>query len=497
MSYYKTILRNSRKVETLPMLKQLIFYISIFQGISSLGQSFSDFTQEEIKEDIEFVFNSIQNVHPDSNILSLETKEHIISSLNSQFYSESDAFFILNGFLKKLNDGHSNIKFSSVRARQLIRHGVFFPYELEFFDSTAVVVGHINGLETDAIGNEIFKINQIPIKEILTDLSVVAMKDGENNDSMEDWIADDFWFYFTLYNGFRNSYSISYLKDGSEIHEIAKARTRISHIRNGILSDFRNTPLEFYYENEVPILKIHSFEKRDKIWWRRELNSIMSRLNENQDSNLVIDFRGNGGGQEELQNILLETFGIDATEKYLSEQYKTVEWSTLSGVNNKFIEKLKAFGLKRFIYTKKDSENYRSKKLQTTKKKNESKFSGGLFILVDGATFSCGSDAAAILREHYDNALVLGTETRGSGKENYAGYFLHITLPNTGFELRIPRVKYVINTNKYHKDSGVIPDILVQADKKDLVNGKDTQLNAALNLMAARSTSQALIGIKP
>jgi len=67
-------------------------------------------------------------------------------------------------------------------------------------------------------------------------------------------------------------------------------------------------------------------------------------------------------------------------------------------------------------------------------------------------------------------------------------------VPHLVVEVMLPLYS---DTNKYHKDSGVIPDILVQADKKDLVNGKDTQLNAALNLMAARSTSQALIGIKP
>lgn len=478
-------------------MKRVTVYIILFQSLTVWGQSFSDYTGDEIREDIQFIYQSIKQIHPNSESLSLENIEELKSSLDNEFYSESDAFFIFNGILKQLNDGHSNVKFSSSRAKVLLRHGTFFPYELEFFDSTAVVIGHINGIAADAIGKEIFKINQIPIKEILNDLSVVAMKDGENNDSLEDWLEEDFWFYFTLYNGYRNSYSVTYIEDGHEVHEIAKARTRMEYVSTGVLDDFRVSPIDFYYEDGVPVLKIHSFEKRDKPWWKRELKSIMNQLEEESTPCLILDLRGNGGGEEQLQNILLETFGIQKSAKYTDEFFRDVNLSEVEGLNKRFIEGVKSFGLKQFVFTKKESETLRSRKYRSSGKEIPSQFSGELLVLVDGATFSCGSDAAAILKENYSSTTVLGTETRGSGKENYAGYFLHLTLPNSGFELRIPRVKYVINTQKYAKDSGVIPDVNIEKAKDDLINGIDTQLRLAVTLARRCKDDQNLLGVKP
>ena len=308
------------------------------------------------------------------------------------------------------------------------------------------------------------------------------MKDGENNQSLEDWLEEDFWFYFTLYNGFRNSYSVSYLQNGHEVHEIAKAQPRLSYIKSELLASGKISPLSFYYVEGIPVLKIHSFDKRDKPWWKREIKGIMKRLNANSDSSLILDLRGNGGGEEQLQNILLESFGVDEFNKYEQEYFKDVKLAEVKGLNKRLVENFRTFGLKKFVFRNKESENLRSKKCKQQPELTESDFQGDLYILVDGATFSCGSDAAAILKENFPKTTVLGTETRGSGKENYAGYFLHLTLPNTGFELRIPRVKYVLKTKAFAKDSGVIPDLKVEKSKLDLINGIDTQLEYTVRL---------------
>ena len=235
---------------------------------------FSDFTENEIKEDINFLYEQLMVIHPNSSEMDSSKVEVIKSSLHSEHYSESDAFFIFNGMLKLLNDGHSNVKFSEDRISDIIKYGEFFPFELEFFDSTAVVIGTIGNLYEEVHRREIFKINNIPIKSILEDLAVVAMVDGENNNSATEWLSDDFWFYFTLYNGFRNSYSITYLENGKEFHEIAKAMNRNEFLKTSFLDDFKSQPCELNQINEMSVLTVSNFNQKSPQWWKRNLKSI-------------------------------------------------------------------------------------------------------------------------------------------------------------------------------------------------------------------------------
>jgi len=136
-------------------LKKLLVYIILTRSLVLFSQTFSDFTNEQLRDDIEYVYNSIKLIHPNSDGLSLDSKTELLASITNEYYSEADAFFVLNKLLNHLNDGHSNIKFSSTRAKDIMKYAKFFPYELDFFDSTAVIVGHINGVNSDVIGKEI------------------------------------------------------------------------------------------------------------------------------------------------------------------------------------------------------------------------------------------------------------------------------------------------------------------------------------------------------
>ncbi len=407
----------------------------------------------------------------------------LVHQLNSEMYSETDAFFIFNGLLKQLNDGHSNVKFSEERTKQFIKYGTFFPYELEFFDSTAVVTGSISDGNKQFYRREIFKINNVPIKKILKDLAVVAMMDGEFNESASEWLAEDFWFYFSLYNGFRSSYSITYLENGKQLHEIAKAVSRIEFLKSSFLEDYLSEPVELSYIAGKPVLDVANFDQKSAWWWRRKVRRVFKELKKNDDNELVLDLRDNGGGQENLQNILLKAFGISATEKYEVEAIKTFEFKNVNGLMNSHFERLKSFGLENFMFTNRVEKGFRHRKLKKCRGRNKSLFEGDLYVLFDGTTFSCASDAAAILKRNYPKTVLLGTETRGSGKINYAGYFMHVSLPNTHMQVRIPRVKYVLKDSEFSADSGVIPDVQVEMKKEDIQSNIDTQLTYIINLL--------------
>lgn len=473
-------------------MKNLVTILFIlFLSLAGSTQSYSDFSKDDIFSDIEFLFSHLSEIHPDCSGMSLSKLELIKSELNSEYYSESDAFFIFNGMLKLLNDGHSNVKFSSERTKNFILHGEFFPYELEFFDSTAVVIGTIGSRFEEVHRREIFKINNIPIKSILEDLAIVAMVDGENNTSSSEWLSDDFWFYFTLYNGFRSSYSITYLENGREFHEIVKALSRSDFLKTSFLDDFKSQPFDLCNVNGMTVLSVSNFNQKSPFWWKRKLKSVFKELEKSEVTELVLDLRDNGGGQENLQNILLESFGISTFDKYDLELMKKIDFKKVSGIQNEQKEKLKSIGLESFVFREDCGEDFKGRK-STHPKSLKQLYSGELFILIDGTTFSCASDAAAILKENYPHTQLIGTETRGSGKVNYAGYFVHVELPKTGLIIRVPRVKYVLNNRLCSENSGIIPDIHVSMNKSDVQKNIDSQLTFLFNYLKVKERASEI-----
>jgi len=466
----------------------LTFSFSIISLLSG-AQTFSDFSKEEVYSDLSFLYNQLKHIHPNADGLNAAAINEITSQLNSEYYSENDAFFIFNGVLKNLNDGHSNVNFSSHRTREILEYADFFPFQLAFFDSTAVITSSVGVEPSDFKRREIFKINNVPIKRILNQLEVVAMVDGEYNESVKEWLAEDFWFYFTLYNGFRSSYSITYLEQGREFHEIAKAVSRKDILQSSILDQFKAQPIHLDYLAEQPVLTISNFDQKNPLWWKKELRRIFRQLERNSQQNLILDLRNNGGGKENLQNILLSYFGISPEDKYQSEALRVVNFNELQGVKNKAKERFKSKGLEHVTFKKERRSRFAFKRTRVKHKPEKKRFNGQLYVLLDGTTFSCGSDAAAILKEHYENTTLIGTESRGSGKVNYAGYFLHVVLPNTKFEIRVPRVKYVLNNDQFSEECGVIPDVTVEMKKDDIQSNVDTQLSYIINYLNTAKSS--------
>jgi len=164
---------------------------------------------------------------------------------------------------------------------------------------------------------------------------------------------------------------------------------------------------------------------------------------------LIIDIRGNTGGLSENYEAVLSRF-INAPLEYLK---------TFSKGEVPYYEEPVIPDTKYFIYTY------------------------PVIVLINGASFSGGEVFPEFMKQ-LPNVTVIGDTTAGAGandytEENIQGEFRL----NCGFTIRVSTVYVTRNDGLPIEWNGVLPDIRVPQTAKDIKNGRDIQLEYAINLL--------------
>ena len=108
-------------------------------------------------------------------------------------------------------------------------------------------------------------------------------------------------------------------------------------------------------------------------------------------------------------------------------------------------------------------------------------FSGKLFVLLDGGTFSTAADVTAILRTQ-TKAIFIGVESGGAYEGNISGLNALLKLPNSGLKLKINMYEYWNAVSPREKGRGTQPDYPVESRIADLLRGIDQPMTRAVAL---------------
>lgn len=112
----------------------------------------------------------------------------------------------------------------------------------------------------------------------------------------------------------------------------------------------------------------------------------------------------------------------------------------------------------------------------------EPHFSGRVFVLVDGGSFSATGEVASVLRAH-NRVLFIGEETGAGRTGNSSGIMVGLTLPESGITITIPMVGYYMPIEPGpHPERGIMPDHEVVPTVEDLLTGRDAVMERALKL---------------
>jgi C-terminal processing protease CtpA/Prc len=242
-------------------------------------------------------------------------------------------------------------------------------------------------------------------------------------------------------------------------------------------------PVELTYRDGVPILTVRTFGGRTissaGIEYPQFLANSFRELSESNTQNLIIDVRNNGGGSDEYGK-LLAAYLLDKTFDYYrylevnSDSFAFLEFSRMSN-NDIPRSRLRANDRGKF-----DLLGHPNLGPQQPL---EPKFSGNVFILINGGSFSATGEFTSVVH-HHGRATFVGEECGAGYYGNTSGMMVGVTLPNSGISVRVPLVRYTMAVSGYEPlDRGLIPEHQVEPTIEDLLAGRDTVLEYVLQLI--------------
>ena len=109
-------------------------------------------------------------------------------------------------------------------------------------------------------------------------------------------------------------------------------------------------------------------------------------------------------------------------------------------------------------------------------------YNGNVYVLINGLTFSA-STLFCNLVQGQDNIILAGEETGGGWYGNSGILIPNITLPKTKLKIRLPFFRLVQYQHIEEKGTGVIPDVYIGPNWRDILQGRDTKLEAVKKMI--------------
>ncbi len=451
------------------MKKSILFLIAIFFNISVFAQKLS---AEQAKSDLTFCYDVLKVAHPS---LYRYTKEEEYNWVYD---------FLKRGIVDSIDRSELaekvNVLLSTARCVHTSASNSFTPYSKHYFNFNLIIskgklyARNIKELSPDTSLIKIISINNIPTIEIVSRMMMLKSGDGFSNTFNEAILSDRFNSFFNVLYKVPVICSVEF-ETKAGIKKIPIERT-LKYTAKSI--DFTWEPwanadsmnAAYLLKNKnykaVRVLRITSFKKNSKAFYQR----IFAKMEQDSVKKLVIDLRGNKGGNIyhafELLNHLIPQ---DLT--MYAEREKNIElgkYLKFKGYAQWYLGKL--------LYDvypngQRWSEGNIKKYRYSFKSKKSKNFNPELIVLIDGQSVSSASLTAAYLK-FYTKAKFIGNETGGTFAGNNGRAFPEVILPNSGIKIRVPlhRINYFPGVPDAGK--GVVPDVYLN----ELYNKKDQEI---------------------
>ena len=382
------------------------------------------------------------------NLYDYTSKEDMDMLFEKQYANITDSlpmnefFRLMTPIIAATGNGHTNIWMPGSYWRS--GNDRLFPIRIKFIENKLIASGSYTEEEQLPRGSIIHKINDVPVREITDEMIDNYYAEGKRIHGKIVGIERRFPMIYVRRFGFPDEYTVTYSLPGKKkkITETLKPATE-QEVRNIVFSNF-HTPelkLEFIDEDMNALLTVETFiyyDKRD--YFNNFMDSCFKEIKKNNTRNLIIDTRGNDGGDPYCA----------------AELFSYLEHEPLP-------------------YFK---EVHRYRRLREPIPLAENSFSGNLIVLMDSHCFSTNSHFCSLIKYH-KLATILGQPSAGNYRcTNVQDTTLHHS-----------EIMVYYGTSNYStavdmdKTKPILPDILIDETYDDYMKGRDLYLKEAIRIL--------------
>lgn len=379
------------------------------------------------------------------------TSKKVLDSVMDRSYSlirDSMAlhefFVLLTPVVAKIGCGHTNVwmpmsYWESGKDR-------LFPLRFRLIEGIAVVSGSYTKEEQVPRGAVLIEINGRPVDEIVREMKENYPADAMNPYFIEKEIERRFPMIYARRFGFPKEYGV--------VYALPARKTRVyktlspannNDVRAVVFKNFKTPDLSMRLMEggKIAVMRIETFIYYDRVpYFRNFIDSCFKVIRERKIENLILDLRGNDGG-DPFCAVPLFSYLEPRPLPYFAGRY---------GRYSQFADPVP---------------------------RASNPFEGNLVVLIDGRCFSTNGHFCALLKYHHIGTIV-GTPSGGTYKCN-AGKNTHIDLKNTRIMLYFGRSAFEAAVEGMDKSKPIIPDVLVRETYKGFLDGRDLYIDAALD----------------
>ena len=466
---------SSKPVQATPVnaapMKAIVFFgRPVITGLVWLGlltgadfsEGATSVSQADAEADIGQFFSTLQQVHPDllakvtaDDYLKLkqQTRAEVLGKADSKSQVRvEDLAYALYYAAAFFHDGHTAVE--SRPPPRPDESNTRLPGFLLDYDDGAFVVTAATKREME--GMELVAVDGKPVREFLR--PILDRCSGETEVFKAARFTDNQFFWYNLSRLCRSAVSLRLkLRDGEgkeSEHQLAtlsapdfQKLAPVAIVGKRAPDKQPGTRVEFLDADRIAHFIYPSFTLSDQE--KKRVDAIFQEIKARKSHDLIIDLRGNGGGNSLMGDYIFSYLYADkfcAFSKIrikLSREVLSLPdfkaeapggWTNLEGMV-----------VTAFLGT------------EVTAPKRDAFFSGRVFLLVDGGTFSAASDFATMFRD-YRVGTILGSETGGLPVS--FGDVFNFTLEHSGIRCGVSYKQFAGPKPRPGDDEhGVLPDI--------------------------------------